>query len=96
MSKGKFALGAIVGAAAGLVAGFLTAPKSGKETRADLKAKADELKTDAQKKASDLKKQGDKVVKDAKGTVDDLRDRAERAVNAAKTEATTSSTSSKK
>ena len=46
MTIGKFALGALIGAAAGLVAGILTAPKSGKETRADLKAKADELKID--------------------------------------------------
>ena len=45
MSKGKFAFGALLGAAAGVVAGFLTAPKSGKETRADLKAKAEELKS---------------------------------------------------
>lgn len=44
MSKGKFALGALFGAVAGVIAGVLTAPKSGKETRADLKAKADELK----------------------------------------------------
>ena len=44
MSKGKFVLGALVGAAAGVVAGILTAPKSGKETRADIKAKAKEMK----------------------------------------------------
>mgnify|MGYP001507925177 FL=1 len=37
MSK-KLAFGAIIGAVAGIVAGGLTAPKSGKETRADLKA----------------------------------------------------------
>lgn len=39
MSKGKFVLGAVLGAAAGVVAGLLTAPKSGKETRTDLKKK---------------------------------------------------------
>jgi len=33
----KIAIGAAVGAAAGFVAGILLAPKSGKETRADLK-----------------------------------------------------------
>ena len=86
MSKGKFALGALIGAAAGLVAGFLTAPKSGKETRADLKSKAEELKSEADKKAKDLKKQGDRVVKDTMHTVDDLRGRTERAVDAAKSE----------
>lgn len=43
-NKSKFALGAIMGAAAGIVAGLLTAPKSGKMTRKDIKAKAVELK----------------------------------------------------
>lgn len=33
----KFAIGAAVGAALGYVAGILTAPKSGKETREDIK-----------------------------------------------------------
>ena len=44
MSKRKFVLGALFGAVAGVVAGVLTAPKSGKETRADLKKKANKLK----------------------------------------------------
>ena len=34
---GKFFLGAAVGAVGGTVAGILTAPKSGKATRADIK-----------------------------------------------------------
>lgn len=50
MNKGKIALGTIIGVAAGIVAGVLTAPKSGKETRADLKEKATELKNEAKKK----------------------------------------------
>lgn len=49
--KARFAIGAVIGAVAGVVAGVLTAPKSGRETRADLKAKANELKTEAAKKA---------------------------------------------
>ena len=48
---GKIAFGAIIGAAAGIVAGVLTARKSGKETRADIKSKALELKTKAQNAA---------------------------------------------
>ena len=47
MAKSKLALGAVVGVVAGVIAGVLTAPKSGKETRADLKAKAEELKNKA-------------------------------------------------
>ena len=49
-NKSKFALGAIMGAAAGIVAGLLTAPKSGKMTRQDIKEKAVELKNRASKK----------------------------------------------
>lgn len=86
MSKSKFALGAVVGAVAGVVAGVLTAPKSGKETRADIKMKADELKTEASKKADGLKKQADKATKDAKATATDYRGRAERAYASAKKE----------
>ena len=42
----------VVGAAvAGFAAGILTAPKSGKETRADLKKKASEVKAKAEKTA---------------------------------------------
>ena len=43
---------AIIGAvAAGFTAGILTAPKSGKETRKDLKDKAVKMKADTEKVA---------------------------------------------
>lgn len=46
----------VVGAvAAGFAAGILTAPKSGKETRKDLKKKAVNLKTEAEKRTSQAK-----------------------------------------
>ncbi len=38
---GKFFLGAICGAIAGAIAGVVLAPKSGKETREDIKAAGD-------------------------------------------------------
>ena len=38
-STGHFVLGAIFGMALGAIAGVLSAPKSGKETRAEIKAK---------------------------------------------------------
>jgi len=56
---GKFFLGALIGGAVGAVAGLLTAPKSGKETRADIKKKADDTKKAADKKI----KQGKKAAK---------------------------------
>lgn len=43
-TRSKFALGAVVGGVAGIIAGILTAPKSGKETRTNIKEKASELK----------------------------------------------------
>jgi gas vesicle protein len=55
MKKGTdLALGAIIGAAVGVVAGVLTAPKSGKETRDDIKQKSGELKGQATKTRDDL------------------------------------------
>jgi gas vesicle protein len=66
MSKSKIAVGAIIGTVAGIIAGLLTAPKSGKETRADLKAKADELKEETARRARDLEARGEQVVEDAR------------------------------
>jgi len=45
----KLAVGAVVGAIAGTVVGVLMAPKSGKETRGDIKKRAEQLKKKAQK-----------------------------------------------
>lgn len=97
MSKSKFALGALIGAAVGVAAGILTAPKSGKETRADLKAKADDAKKRADKAMADAKVKGQHVYEDvreqadaqlkgAKSTVSDYADRVKRAAASAKAE----------
>lgn len=50
----KLAIGALVGAAAGFVAGILTAPKSGKETRQDIKSTANKAKLRAEKELKKL------------------------------------------
>lgn len=84
MSKGKFALGALFGAVVGGVAALLTAPKSGKETRADLKKKADEVKQVATDKAVETKKKAEEVKGDLEVQAKDLRERAESAVKGAK------------
>ena len=47
MSKVRMIAGIAIGAAAGVVAGILTAPKSGADTRSDIKNKAVDLKDDA-------------------------------------------------
>ena len=77
MVKGKFAIGAIIGAAAGIVAGVLTAPKSGKQTRGDIKKKAAELKKtgdielkNVEKEIATIKRDVAKAAKDLTGSTD--------------------------
>lgn len=55
MGKAKtFALGAVFAAAAGYVVGILTAPKSGKETRRDIKDAAQHGMTEAERQLKRL------------------------------------------
>lgn len=65
------ALNTIVAAAAGFAAGILLAPKSGKETREDLKAKARETKDRVDEKADEamdvLKDGASKAEAEARG-----------------------------
>lgn len=75
MSKGRFAIGAIIGTAAGLIAGLLTAPKSGKETRADIKQKATDLKEDAGQRAEQLRARTEKTAGDLKEDFNELKTR---------------------
>lgn len=84
MSKGKFALGAVFGAIVGGIAALLTAPKSGKETRQDIKNKVDEIKSETAKKAETVKKQAKDVSGDIKDQADTLKKRAENAVKGAR------------
>ena len=67
---GKFFLGALFGAAVGAIAGILTAPKSGKETRKDLKDAGD-------KAVKDAKKNGEKLLSKTKKSTKELGDKAE-------------------
>lgn len=83
MIKSKFALGAIIGAIAGVIAGVLTAPKSGKETRTDIKNKAAELKDEAAKRADEAKDKSAKVVSDVKDKAEDYKGRGERTIEGA-------------
>lgn len=95
MAKSKFAIGALFGAIVGGVAALLTAPKSGKETRADLIKKADEvkktaegkvneIKKTAEEKATEVKEKAEVVKTDLETQAKDLRDRAEGAIQGAK------------
>ena len=95
MSKGKVALGAVFGAVAGFVTGILLAPKSGKETRQDIKNTAlktkDTVVTEAEKakdatlrKANELKDKAEDVAEDVKGKAVELKGRTEQAIEGAK------------
>ena len=57
MAKRRFGLGIIIGAIAGVVAGLLTAPKSGKETRDDIKNKAMDVNGVAERRLKDAHKE---------------------------------------
>lgn len=73
----KFPVGAIIGAVVGVIAGILIAPKSGKETRADIKRSAEDLKTKAAKTVDDTKVAAvelkDKGVKAVDDTIKDAK-----------------------
>lgn len=76
MSRNRFALGAVIGAAVGVLAGILTAPKSGKETREDLRIKAAELREETARRLE--------ANRDSKKPIDSLKDQAGHAVTKGK------------
>src|SRR4051812_26232238 len=86
-SMKRLAVGSTLAAAAGYVAGILTAPKSGKETRGDIKDAASkgvdsaeaELKTlgkDLEKALNDAKSKGASAGSKAKAELKDLARKA--------------------
>ncbi|MFZ1301952.1 MAG: YtxH domain-containing protein [Candidatus Microsaccharimonas sp.] len=94
MSKVNVALGAVLGAVAGFVTGILVAPKSGKETRDDIKngavkakdvtfEKAGEVKDKASQVASDVAAKAKGVVGDVEAKGVELKGRVEQAVDGA-------------
>lgn len=79
----KWALGALFAGIGGYLAGLLTAPKSGKETRQDIKDEATKLKSEAEKSLKQLHTELDKVIAEAKGKSGEVKDAAHKAVGAA-------------
>lgn len=87
-ARGRAGLGVLSGIIAGGVAGLLFAPKSGKETRADLKAQAeigmdkvrdaaDKVKDFAHEKADDVKAGFEKVKSNVKEGAADAKTKVE-------------------
>ncbi|RTK93731.1 hypothetical protein EKI60_05300 [Candidatus Saccharibacteria bacterium] len=62
----RFAIGTLIAAAAGYVTGILTAPKSGKETRQDVKDTATKAKREAEKELKKLHSEVSKQIDNAK------------------------------
>ena len=73
-------LGALIGAATAL----LLAPKSGRETREDIKTAADELRTKADKVIHDLSESGDELVKKSKEILESTKAKVQQAIDAGK------------
>src|SRR5262245_28053982 len=90
----KFAIGAVVAAAAGYVAGILTAPKSGKETRKDIKDTAVKTYSAAEKELkklhtelSNVEDKAGKKATELKGTTQKNLDKAVAGAKVAKEKA---------
>jgi len=77
---GRFALGALIAAAAGYVAGILTAPKSGEETRKDIKDATN-------KKVTELEKLLKQKHTELSGLIQNVADKANAAKGTARSEA---------
>lgn len=72
-----FAIGTLIGITAGAVAGLLFAPKSGKETRSDLKDKAQELEAETKEKTETAKRKARSAKREAEATGERVRRKIE-------------------
>jgi gas vesicle protein len=79
----KWALGAIIAGIAGYLAGILTAPKSGKETRQDIKDTAQKAISEAEKELKKLHTQMTDLLGQAKQKVDTLKGNAQKELQTA-------------
>jgi gas vesicle protein len=77
----KIAIGSAIAGALGYVAGVLTAPKSGSETRQDVKNAADKGAKEAEKDVQQLQVEIDKVIRQAKIGRDKLSKTAQQELN---------------
>lgn len=77
----KVVIGSTVAAAAGYVAGILTAPKSGKTTRSDIKDAAKKNRIKAEKDLKNLHTDLDKAMQEAKTRSSKLSAKAQKELN---------------
>lgn len=81
----KWALSAVLAAIGGYLAGILTAPKSGKETRQDIKDETVKLKVEAEKKLKELHTELDTVINEGQKKAGELKATAKTALAHAET-----------
>lgn len=79
----RWAIGAGLAAVAGYVAGILTAPKSGRETRQDIKDTAEHGVAEAEKQLKKLHTQMNEVLDQAKDKTAQLKGSAQKELQAA-------------
>lgn len=81
--RSKIALGTVLAAGAGYVVGVLTAPKSGPETRKDLRRKALAAKTEAEQKLKKTHSELSKLLDEANAKVKTSKEKVNIEVNEA-------------
>lgn len=74
----RFAIGAVVAGSLGYFAGILTAPKSGKETRKDIKKEVNKRLSEAERELKILLIDLNKIIDDAKVAVEKLSGTAQK------------------
>jgi gas vesicle protein len=77
-STEKMAVGAAIAAAAGYVAGILTAPKSGKDTRKDIQQTALKARAEAEHKLKSLHSELSELIDQGKENAGKLQDKAKK------------------
>jgi gas vesicle protein len=82
-SSKKWALGTIFAAIAGFTAGILTAPKSGKETRKDIKEATLNSITEAEKQLKNLHTQLTELINETHGKFEVVGDKAKKQLDEA-------------
>jgi len=80
-SQKKFALGALIAAVAGFLAGILSAPKSGKQTRADIKATAAKALIEGERQLKNLHSELGEMVESAEDKAKTLQGKAKTEMN---------------
>ncbi len=76
-TNGSLFLGFLAGGAAGILAGFLFAPKSGRELRSDIRERGTTLYGDAQHMVSDVEEKARAILEDARAKAEELKKEAD-------------------